>query len=451
MKTAIQKLQAKRQNWLKEAQFLTAKADKENRELTAAESKRFDVCMAHAERLGKEIARREKLSAATAKQTAVAPRPQANLSTRINNGGVSNWTLPAGVSRIASLKSFKGDQADLKAYRFGQFMLAVAYGNSKARQYCLNHGIQLLAQATNINEKGGILVPPEFAETIIDLREKYGVFRQECRKVPMGRDTLTVPRRTGGLTAYFVSENPGSGITESDKTFDGVQLVAKKMATLTRYSSEIAEDAIINVGDDLASEIAYAFASKEDDCGFNGTGASTYGGITGVTVKINDGTHTASVLDAASGNVSFETLDLEDFQKCVGRLPEYVENPKWYISKYGWANAMQRLAYAAGGNDAQTVAAGMQPTFLGYPVVISQKLNRTAGSDVSAIKVLFGDLSMAATLGDRREIVVMESDQRYFEYDQIGIRGTQRIDINVHDLGDTSEAGPIVALKTAAS
>ena len=41
-------------------------------------------------------------------------------------------------------------------------------------------------------------------------------------------------------------------------------------------------DAIISVGDDLTREMAYAFAVKEDACGFLGDGTSTYGHMTGV-------------------------------------------------------------------------------------------------------------------------------------------------------------------------
>jgi hypothetical protein len=43
---------------------------------------------------------------------------------------------------------------------------------------------------------------------------------------------------------------------------------------------------VINMGDDLAGEIAYAFALKEDQCGFIGDGTSTYGGMQGVCTKI---------------------------------------------------------------------------------------------------------------------------------------------------------------------
>ena len=87
----------------------------------------------------------------------------------------------------------------------------------------------------------------------------------------MNTDVLNMPRRTGGVSAFFVGE--GAPITESTATFDDVILVAKKMAALVRISNELAEDAIISVADWVAGEIAYAFARKEDDCGFLGDGS----------------------------------------------------------------------------------------------------------------------------------------------------------------------------------
>jgi hypothetical protein len=38
-----------------------------------------------------------------------------------------------------------------------------------------------------------------------------------------------------------------------------------------------------------------------------------------------------------------------------------------------------------------------------------------------------------------------------WERDQIAIKGVERIDIVVHDVGSTTEAGPIVGLQTKAS
>ena len=35
-----------------------------------------------------------------------------------------------------------------------------------------------------------------------------------------------------------------------------------------------------------------------------------------------------------------------------------------------------------------------------------------------------------------------------FELDQLAVKGVERLDINVHDVGNTSTAGPIVGLQT---
>jgi HK97 family phage major capsid protein len=69
----------------------------------------------------------------------------------------------------------------------------------------------------------------------------------------------------------------------------------------------------------------------------------------------------------------------------------------------------------------------------------------------SSIVALFGDLSLAATYGDRRAVSIKTASERYIEYDQTLTFATARVAINVHDLGSTTVAGPIVALKTAAS
>jgi len=263
----------------------------------------------------------------------------------------------------------------------------------------------------------------------------------------MARDTLVIPRRTGGLTAYFTSENPSSAITESDAAWDNVSLTAKKLATLTRMSSEIAEDAVINMADWLAREIAYAFAVKEDDCGFNGDGTSTYGGITGVRTKIIDGNHTAGAKDAASGNDTFAEITATDLATVMGALPKYaLRNAKFYCSQPAFSLVFERLVAAAGGNTVDTLAGSVQPRYLGYPIVISQSMPTSTGDLSNVAMLLFGDLRLAATMGVRRDVTVALSTDRYFDTDQIGIRGTERFDINVHDLGDTSTAGPIVAL-----
>lgn len=353
--------------------------------------------------------------------------------------------IPAECKRAGALRHVKGADADVKCYQFAQWLLA-GFGNTKSADYCKTHGIPLTkAQGEAVNTAGGFLVPPQFESMLIDLREQYGVFRRNAGMVRMASDVVYVPRVTGDVTAYYVAEN--ASITESEQTFDQISMTARKIATLTRYSSELAEDALINIGDELAGNIAWAFAKKEDDCGFNGTGTSTYCGITGLAGKIVSGL-LAYKTQGSSNTWSAQTLS--DFTAVVGILPRYAYqagNVKWYCSQAYWGSVMQKLALAAGGATVTEIVNGIPVDyFLGYPVEIVQVM--TQATATTGVHCWFGNLALAAKFGDRRQTTIALSNDRYFEYDQIAIRGTQRFDINVHEIGTASVAGPIVGLAT---
>ena len=96
--------------------------------------------------------------------------------------------------------------------------------------------------------------------------------------------------------------------------WDDVNLVARKLAVLTRMSSELAEDAIIDLAAWLAEEVAYAFAEKEDDCLFNGDGTSTYGGIQGVLNKLSG---KAGAMSATSGVDTFAEVSWSTESLCL--------------------------------------------------------------------------------------------------------------------------------------
>ena len=58
----------------------------------------------------------------------------------------------------------------------------------------------------------------------------------------------------------------------------------------------------------------------------------------------------------------------------------------------------------------------------------------------------FGDMYAAAVLGQRRGLTIARSDHRYLDTDQIAIRGIERFDAVVHDMGDNSNAGSLAVL-----
>ena len=354
------------------------------------------------------------------------------------------------VKRAGTLRAFQGPEARYDAYASGQWWLArLADPGSEmqvdAVRWCKEH----LAQSTIDNAKGGALVPDSFDTAVIDLRDKYGVARREFFIKPMTSDSDTQPRRVSGPTAYFMGDN--STITESDMEWDQVELTARKIGCLSKISSELNEDAIISISDTLAQEFAQAFAKKEDQAAFLGDGSATYCRIRGLITQLT--TATASTVEALTGNTAFSSLDLVDFESMIGKLPDYAEDgAKWYIHKAGFAASMMRLVDAAGGNTAEMLAGKVTRYFLGYPVVTTSVMNSTLTAQTSVKGICYlGDLRLAATLGNRRGIRTITSRERYMELDQIGIQGTQRFAMNIHDVGDTSNPGPVIMLKMPGS
>jgi HK97 family phage major capsid protein len=377
-----------------------------------------------------------------------------NLATAVpGQDRLTPFAPPSAHKLYSSIKNFKDREIEGKtvravdqAYTAGMWFKATLMDNAAAKEWCQSRGVPIAkAQGEGVDSAGGFLVPEELMSNIIVLRELFGVFRQECQVVPMGSDTLNWPRRTGGLTAFFTGEN--QSVTESQASWDNVNLTAKKLGVLTRMSTEIEQDAVVAIADWLVGEIAYAFASKEDDCGFNGDGTSLYGGMRGLTVLATDGNHNASKFTAAAAHNSFTTLTLADYTGLMGTLPQYaIAGSKFYMSQQGFYASVANLLATAGGNRLDILSEGIQKRLLGFPVSIAQKLPTTLASQTTKAMLFFGDLTKAAMMGERRGVTIKRSDHRYFENDQIGLLGTERFDVNVHDFGDNTNAGPLVSM-----
>lgn len=319
---------------------------------------------------------------------------------------------------------------------------------------------------TASNSLGGALVPEQFLPTLIDLKEVYGVARKLVPFVQIDGHQVKLPRSVGDFTVYGPAE--GGDTTESNLTFDNVEVTTKEMSVLATASKQLIRESAIDIGDIVARKIAWAFSAKEDDIFFNGDGTSTYYGMTGLAQAfrnsveqaggtwVTNNANQAGIVTAA-GNLWSE-FTLPEYETVVGLLPEYAElGPvKWVTSKPHWANAMVRLAYAAGGNAVTDIERGVNKRFMDYEVQTAQKMPRTdSNSQIAAYLGNFAEGVKAAETRGSMEIAV--STERYFEKGLIGFRGTQQIGITVHDVGNYTataadrQPGPIIALISAAS
>jgi len=464
---ALQKLQADNKSALADAAELQKLIDGEKREFTPEEQAKFDGYLDTVEANNKAIkaaeadaARRDRLEALATDAEDSAGRIVGFDADRPVEGAPGSagddphsFTVnaPPWMSSVRCNKLVcypETPQGLRTAYTVGMWFRATFTGDDYAQGWCRDHGVKFTpagAMSGLEQSKGGFLVPAEMVQAILTYRNLYGVFRRECRVLPMARDSMTQLRRSSGVTAYAIG--PNTEITASDMAFDAVELFARKWGALTKISSELAEDAVIDLIDIVTEEMGYAFSQKEDDSGFKGDATSTYHGIKGITHRFENDSLTGAV-DLTSGENTFAEVTAASLALVMAKLPDYAwaRDPKWYCSTVCDALVFQALTAAAGGATISEVVAGRpRRAYLGSEIVITNSLPTSTGDLENSAMFLFGVLGMASTLGDRRTIRLKLLDQRYGELDQLGLVATTRFDINNHNLGDGTNAGPLVA------
>lgn len=424
------KLKAQHDEAVARASAIVAVATEENREVTEDEQKQVDEALKTAEQLEPKMEQARKIEMKASQL--LSDRQQTGNSIQVPG---KNHAVPKA---HGTLKAFKSGQ---DAYDSGQFLLATIGGNEKAKQYCREKGMILNVHSEGVNSAGGYLVPEIMELAIIDLKESYGVARQNAYVYPMTSDAATIPRRQSGFTVYYPGEN-GEG-TDSDMSWSQVRLEAKKAMILTRVSNELNEDAIVSLADIVTNEMAWAFSQNEDYGVFRANGESTYGGTVGLANSLLAG----SKVTSASGDNTFAELELAFYEEAVAKLPQFAGiRPAWYVNSAMYFTSMVKFLNAAGGNTKQQLESGFAYQFMGFPVIFTQVLPSSTGDLAGTVAGFFGDLRMAGTFGSRRGITMSSDSSLYFRYDQIALKGTQRWCWNGHETGTASAAGPMIGL-----
>lgn len=436
-------------------------AESDGRELTDDERGEVDGMIVDMDRLDDDIKRGDRLVAATATAKAAQARistPDPITEPQASDPPTEPATRPVVVAaRHGVLKAFKGQDFERQAFRCGQWIKAIN-GNTTATRWCHENGVSIRrvnddetrAMGETINSAGGFTVPTEFSAAVIDIKEEYGVFRRNARKWDMVRDSIKIPRSTSaGLTVEALGENPTSDITESDASFDEVELNIKNWATNTRVSNDLLADSAINVADYLADRMGFAYALKEDQAAFTGDGSVTYQGILGIADKFEANTSFRGFINAATAaNDTIPEMDLADFIPVLGGvIPAFWSRSKWYMSSAMWARVETLLANA-GGNTIATVQAGTTGrVFMGFPVELTQVMPSNLTTDyTNLVMAIFGDLSSSSSLGDRSAMTLMVDPFTYQGRNQTRFTSISRWDIVNHDIGSATDLGPIAVL-----
>jgi len=364
----------------------------------------------------------------------------------------------------ANLQTFRGigrvmgkDDHEV-AYRAGMWARGVIFGDAAALGWCRDHGVQLIqgeqmgnaarTMTEGVFTSAGWLVPIEMESAIISNREQYGVARRICNVIPMGTASMTLPRVTSDVTAYFVGE--GSTGTASDPSGDQVQLNLKDLMAYTQIGKSTAMDAVIPLAEMVAREQARAFAIKEDACLVIGDGTSSYGGMLGIVNLLETAAYAGGRGLAATNHDTFGEMDATDVAALIGNLPVYARaGARFVVSGVGEAMIFGRLKLTAGGQDTGTLQGGvLEQSYAGFPISVAHNMPAGATTDYSnKILALLGNFQLGVAFGSGSGMMLTVDPYTNAHMNLTRIITTERIDIVAHGVNkSTTVAGPICGL-----
>jgi len=280
------------------------------------------------------------------------------------------------------------------------------------------------AMSSSADTSGGYLAPDEFNASLIRHVNLFGTARQFLMPVPMGRERTSIPKRTGGLTVYY--PDMGQAPTASDLSFALVTLTAKKWAQLVFIDEELDEDAVIGIGELVATEMALAFAIAEDTNAFLGDGTSAFAGITGVFPSAN-----TVLVTMPPTKTAITDLILDDLVKTKYAVDKWVRSEPdcaWYCSS-DIAGVLERMTDLDGRPLFQGPTEGFPLRVFGYPVREVEILPESAEIIAGSKFIAFGSLRAWGALGTRRSVQIKRSTEVKFLEGQITLMGVLRQDI----------------------
>jgi len=370
-------------------------------------------------------------------------------------------------TRMSSIKDSDGNYNGVwgsmqAAKNFGLFVMSDILGIPEAKKAFDATGIErrmmvgneIKAIGSSDFTAGAALAPSEFIPRLVSLIEAYSAYRQIAQEQPLGAGDASIPVQTSDIIVYC----PAAGVaaTEGSLKFKSLGLNPQEWVAYAAVNRDLDEDAAIPVGEIVARSLARAFGNKEDSCGFVGDGTAAYFNVIGARAALR-------AVDATVTNVkglkvqdtpgAWSAIDLQDLLAVAGLLPIYADvdlgnEVVWVCSKAFYLTVMLNAAFTAGGSFAAEI---LRPDFLTKPIFLGQPVKFGGGmpkvkESADHCPLLYGNFKLGAALGDRRKLTIETSREVRFLQRQVCIMGTERIAINNHGVGDTTNAGPIVGL-----
>ncbi|MFG2846062.1 phage major capsid protein [Kitasatospora sp. NPDC048296] len=280
---------------------------------------------------------------------------------------------------------------------------------AEERGWATGKGFMLPSEAeyrsiSTLPASAGAAVPPGvFQDFVVSMRQKATFLKGKINLLPMNEGFMHVPVISGDGSSSVVPE--GAQIPVSDLSFGDAGFASYKVAQLAAITSEVLEDAAVDVRKAVSEAMMRNVAATVDSLFYNGTGTNQPMGI----LKVPGLTSTALTAAVTLDNLADEMAQIEAYG---GKVTEIHTDPATY-------NVIRKLKANTAGLYFSSPFAGTDGPQQVWGADLIPAPHLPAGT------IIIMDGNQVYT-GLRRQIELQYSFEFFFDTDRLGARVTSR-------------------------
>ena len=298
----------------------------------------------------------------------------------------------------------KGTDAEVEAKHRDALREYMAYGTLPAGFKAGSEGVEIKAMSTDVNPDGGYLVRPELSQTIITRIFETSPLRGVANVERTGSKSIDILIDDDEAGARWVGEGASGGQTDTPQLAQKV-IAAHKIEADPRMTTEMIEDAYLDVEAWLSGKVADKFARTQNTSFVNGTGVGQPRGFLTYPAQAVSGTYERGAINQINMGTA-DALNADGLIDVQNALKEaYQPGAVWGMKRTTFGAALQLKGsdnYFFSPVLLRDGQASMQ--LLGKPVVFMDDMPAVAAA---ALAVVYADFSQAYTIVDRVGLQVL--------------------------------------------
>jgi len=312
--------------------------------------------------------------------------------------------LEAAMNRPGAGDDAKGMDAELEAKHRDAFRQYMANGTLPDGFKAGSEGVEVKSMSTDVNPDGGYLVRPELSSMIITRIFETSPLRGVANVETTGSKSIDILIDDQEAGARWVGEGASGGETDTPQ-LGQKSLVAHKIEADPRMTTEMIEDAYLDVEAWLGRKVADKFARTQNTSFVLGTGVGQPRGFLTYPAQATSGTYERGAINQVNMG-SAAALNADGLIEVQNALKEdYQAGAVWGMKRTTFGAALQLKGsdnYFFSPVLLRDGQASMQ--LLGKPVVFMDDMPAVAAN---ALSVVYADFSTAYTILDRVGLQVL--------------------------------------------